>query len=318
LSNKPSVQDLLHAHKSSKDDHPPSITPTQAQLDTGTPRPLVAGLWAINFDPLDSATTRTWKAVYGLGAELVKSFHYVGWIPVLLGMWWFRQRALEVPGVWVLLATCSLLAFVLWRLALTESYMSDRHLLLMVMAGCYAAMAALWELPARAIRAYRRQPWPTSAADSAMPSRATVAISFGLLALLLAFSLPKTLERLHGNRVGYHAAGVWLGEHAAPWDVIDDDHCWAHYYAGGVFLENHLPPRPPDFVPTQYVVVGRSDREHLATPNQQKPPPNEKSIQAHGGQVVFSWPRQSPPADASVVVYALPPAGTRAVRPQSQ
>jgi 4-amino-4-deoxy-L-arabinose transferase-like glycosyltransferase len=318
LSNKPSVQDLLHAKTPAKEALWSGPGGRHSEVGTGFPRPLWACLWAINFNASDSTLERTGKAVYALGAELVKSFHYVAWIPAVLGMWWFRHRALQVPGTWVLLASCGLLAIVLWRLALTESYMSDRHLLLIVMAGCYAAAAAVWELPGRLLCRYRRQAWPPPEGDAALSSRMATAVSLGLLAVLLAVSLPKTFERLHGNRAGYHAAGVWLAEHATPWDAIDDDHCWAHYYAGGVFLENHIPPKPIDVTPTLYVVVGRREREHLPTPNLQKKPQDEETILAKGGQVVFAWPHANQPFDASVVVYAVPPPGSTTARPQSQ
>ena len=64
-------------------------------------------------------------------------------------MWWYRSRMWDVPGMWILLVLCGLSVFGLWRLAVEVGYMSDRHLMLLVMCGCYAAAAAVWDLRAQ-------------------------------------------------------------------------------------------------------------------------------------------------------------------------
>jgi hypothetical protein len=311
ISNKPSVNHILNILL--RKEAPPlentgANAPDQyAEVDDDRPRPLAASLFAVNFDLNDSAVVRTLKTIWGIAFELVKSFHYVAWIPALLGAWWYRRRLNVVPGMWVLVVACGMLCLALWRLAASESYLSDRHVLLILMAGCFAAAAAIWELPLRLACLARRQSWPPPPGQVVLSSGVATAAALGILAALLASSMPKTFEPLHSNRAGYHEAGRWLAEHATPWDVVEDDHTWAHYYAGYVFLEGHAPPRPANFTPTRYVVVGRRERDHVATPNQQKDPVNEKKLTEEGGHIVYSWPRQSQPGDAAVVVYAVEP-----------
>src|SRR5262249_34018942 len=38
--------------------------------------------------------------------EIVNGFHYIGWVPALLGLWWYRGRLGREPGAWVLLVLC--------------------------------------------------------------------------------------------------------------------------------------------------------------------------------------------------------------------
>ena len=128
---------------------------------------------------------------------------------------------------------------------------------------------------------------------------------------LLAIGLPKTLQTLHANRAGHHAAGLWLAQHSVPGDIIEDDHCWAHYYAGRVFEERRPLPTPPGHVPVRYIVIGRRDKEIVLTWNNPGPR-DEAKLRDEGGRIVYHWPAPSSPAEASIVVYEVPstaPAG---------
>ena len=169
--------------------------------------------------------------MWGLGGELAKCFHYVAWVPVLLGMWWFRRRVFQEPGMWVLLVLCALSTLGLLRLAVEVGYMSDRHVMLVVMCGCYAAAAAVWELPGR-WSAWRqaRKAWfkkgsgtfagtaprvlrtkvPDPYLNHVRPGLLGSGLSAVLLVCMIAASVPKSLERLHANRAGHHAAGLWF------------------------------------------------------------------------------------------------------------
>ena len=133
-----------------------------------------------------------------------------------------------------------------------------------------------------------------------MPAHLATLLLF--LGILLP-TFPKTLDKLHGNRTGHHAAGLWLAENAASFDVIEDDHCWAHYYAGHVFRERHVAP-PPGQQPVRYVVIGRRDREITLTWNRQVPL-NEEKLRSDGGRIVYHWPAESSEAAAPIVIYAL-------------
>ena len=150
LTNKPSVHQWF-----GQDISEPNETPLkpgsriQASVGIRPAGPLVASIFGINLNLQDTASRRGMQAAWGLGGELAKCFHYVAALPVLLGMWWFRARMWTVPGLWVLLVLCLMSTFGLWWLAVEVGYMSDRHLLLIVLCGCYAASAAVWEIPLR-------------------------------------------------------------------------------------------------------------------------------------------------------------------------
>jgi hypothetical protein len=109
------------------------------------------------------------------------------------------------------------------------------------------------------------------------------------------------LQPLHPNRLGHLLAGAWLAEHAQAGDVVEDDHCWAHYYAGKVFEEGHNPPPAPGHQPVCYIVVTRSRDVDVGRARSV----SEANIRQAQGQLVYYWPQASVD-DARVVVYALP------------
>ena len=86
-----------------------------------------------------------------------------------------------------------------------------------------------------------------------------------------------------------------------PWDLIEDDHCWAHYYAGRLFLEGQpLPPAKEP--PVRYSIVPRRDRLDNSTPCKV----DENALRARGAAIVYHWPQNRPADRADVVVYAEP------------
>jgi hypothetical protein len=271
-------------------------------------RGLMANTLAVTLNLQDTYGHRAVQAVWFLAGELVKCFHYVVWVPVLIGMWWCRQRLWKVPGMWVLVVLCGLIALGLCRLAIQVGYMSDRHLMLLVLCGCYAAAIAVWEMPTRWLAWRRGETWSGTAGEPIVHSQRTAWVAVLLLAALLATGLHKSLEKLHANRAGHHAAGLWLAQNAAPADIIDDDHCWASYYAGRIFQELKGVSSPPGYVPARYVVVGRRDREMNQTWNNPGSQ-DEAKLRKEGGRIVYYWPAQSNPTEASLVVYAME--GTR-------
>ena len=113
-------------------------------------------------------------------------------------------------------------------------YRSDRHTLLILVCGSFWAVAGLMALPgwlAQRVPQFGFCAGPGSA------------IAWPLL--FAALALPKTLQPLHEYRSGFREVGHWLAEHTRPIDKIDDPLCWAHYYAGRVFLEGCNVPVPP-------------------------------------------------------------------------
>src|SRR5262249_17432810 len=146
-------------------------------------------------------------------------FHYVTWLPALLGLWWFRDRFPALLGTWVLLLLCGLIALALWRVAALMGYTSDRHALLIVLCGTVWGVAGIRVMAGRAADLCRRlmshRPgWSIVASERCWAA--------GLLLTLIASGLPKTLAPLHADRAGHRTAGLWLAEHAGPGDIVDD------------------------------------------------------------------------------------------------
>jgi hypothetical protein len=118
-----------------------------------------------------------------------------------------------------------------------------------------------------------------------------------LLIGLIGFGLPKALQPLHANRAGNRAAGEWLATVLRPGDVVVDDHCWSHFYAGQVFEENKNIALPPDCKPICYVVRTRSRDPEISASRQQE----EEKIKS---PPVYHWPENVTVDQARVVVYA--------------
>ncbi|HEY7308063.1 MAG TPA: glycosyltransferase family 39 protein [Gemmataceae bacterium] len=194
------------------------------------------------------------KAMY---TELGKAFFYMLWLPALLGAWWFRGRSRLVPGAWVLALVCLLLCGLLFRVAEKMGYLSDRHLLLVVLCGTYPAAAAAIVLGHKlALGAARLR--PVLAGRIWTDGRAW---ALGLLLLLALVPLPRTLERLHGDRAGFRSVGMWMADHTPTGNFIEDPYCWTSYYAGRVFVEG-CAGLPVEAKPCFYVVLEESKNRH--------------------------------------------------------
>jgi hypothetical protein len=176
-------------------------------------------------------------------------------------------------------------------------YVSDRHVLLLVLLGTYPATAFVRELPRIGEKITGRSVPGTAAVWSVL-----------LLLVLVGSGLPRTLQAMHGNRAGYHDAGRWLAAHARVADVVLDDHAWAAYYAGRLFMEGPfmegLVIRPsPGQEQVKYAVIGRGkERNPYSTPRTV----TEEQMRRERGEIVYHWPRSRPVDLADIVVYAAP------------
>jgi 4-amino-4-deoxy-L-arabinose transferase-like glycosyltransferase len=272
FTNKPTVNHMLRTHVTAPE-------PSNAAAYRG---PLFAAF-------IKSAPPGTWQrftgAVLELGTEIVAGLHYFWVFPAVLGLWWQRALTLRSPARLLLGMLCLLYLAVLVRLGMIEGYISNRHVLIVVMCGTYAAVWALCD-------------WPLKIPGSFFARGKTV-ISLACLLLVMATCLPKTLQPLHGNRAGHHAAGLWLAQKVHAGDEVKDDHCWAHYFAGQVFIENK--PLPHVDGARCYTVISRSrDPENHARQE------DEEKVVQEGAEVVYRWPEERPLDSAKVVVYASP------------
>jgi hypothetical protein len=301
LTTKPTGQRILEtAHPPGGEGRSPAeFDPAQPRglagsAGAGTARPtLLASTLAVWWREKDGS--RLWWGLRALGREVVQGFHHVAWLPALLGLWWFRGRLRVVPGAWAVLLVCLFLGLLLWRVAALMGYLSDRHTLLLILCGTFwavAAMAAIGSWLARVLG---------SRLAGRVPGVGGRFWSILLLLLLTGSGLPRTLQPLHTNRAGHHAAGLWLANHTAPTDTILDPYCWAHYYAGRVFLEGTTPEPPSGANTARYVVFERAGREHSRLPMV----PEAERLVAHG-RLVYHWPTDRPADKAVVFVYAVP------------
>jgi hypothetical protein len=84
--------------------------------------------------------------------------------------------------------------------------------------------------------------------------------------------------------------------------VIEDDHAWAHYYAGQVLREASPPGIPSGLYPNCFFVISRaSERREPVTPRKYA----ESTIAGWGARIVYHWPPEASPGEARVVVYHL-------------
>jgi hypothetical protein len=255
--------------------------------------PLLA-VWWNDHDTV--AEERTWWGFVSLLEMLSKGFFYIFWVPTLAGLWWFRDRFRLVPGAWVMLLVSAMVLYLLYRVAQVLGYLSDRHTLLVLLCSSYFTAAGLGrfgELFAARLARLRPSLAGTRWGDPRFWSPA-------LLALAAAGCLPRTLETLHADRVGFRVAGYWLAENTLPGDYILDPYSWANYYAGHVFtegrtdLKSHHPP-------IYYLVVEQSQNKHSRLPEQ------EAALRlAEKGKPLHSWKVKRGKERGEIVVYELP------------
>jgi hypothetical protein len=251
-------------------------------------------LFAVSYHPVEALPQRVLLSADAVGRELLNSMHYFGLALVLVPLWSRRRRELFThPGVWVTTIYSLLHVAVLVALAMSVHYVSDRHVMPLVMLLSYLAALGVYQIAV----------W-LSATWQGMPLGPEQAVRLGvaaLMCLVAATCLPRTLRRLHDNRAGHHAAGLWLAPRLLPGDMVDDDHAWSHYYAGQVFLEHKDPPAPPDYRPLCYVVMTRSRDPEVAAQRLAK----ERKLKRRG-RLAYHWPTDKSVEQARVVVYAVP------------
>jgi hypothetical protein len=236
-----------------------------------TKPPLFAMLTAdwMTIDIYGKHDTFVWKGLVAVLRMTSRAFQYIVWIPALFGVWYFRDRLRSCPGAWVVLILCVIQLLVLWRMAAVVGYVSERHALLLVLGGSFWAAAMLTT-------------WVDRLAAWLIAERWRPLAIIGMLIVATCFSLPSTLKPLHANRAGHKAVGLWLATHANPNDIIVDPYCWAHYYAGKVFLEGH--DRPEGYLPYHWVVLEEGDNPHERLPSVE----HAKEI-ARMGAPVYTW-----------------------------
>jgi hypothetical protein len=244
ITVKPTAHRLLHGN----DGFVSPRAPTKQTSMRGTNAALFAWLPAIWWEESDDSPP-WWWGLQAEGHEIMKSYNYRAWFPVLLGLWYFRGRLRSSPGAWVVLMVAGAQGLLLWRMAEVVGYLSERHVQLLILCGVFWAVAAVVFL-ADWLAAWSGKRW----------------LSWTLVALFVSLGLPGSMRSMHNNRSGHREAGLWLADHARPFDDICDPFCWAHFYAGRVFVEDQEILPPPGCQMCYYVVLEDSDNPHNRLP----------------------------------------------------
>ncbi len=298
FTNKPSLHLIIHQQQV---DNAPILEPASE-----TPGVIHGSVWAAAITKGGSGPDRLVRGLGALGGELIQCYHYLGALLVLVGLLWQGPRLFHHSGTGFLAVYAGLHTVVLTFLVVNVGYVSVRHILILVLLGSYFLAAGLVDLPGRLGSAERRALSAEGGTRSVLRAlRSALGAPRLALILVLLFAvacLPKTLQPLHVHRAGHLAAGTWLAQRVQPGDIVEDDHCWSHYYAGLVFAENQTPAVPQGHQPQCYLVMTRSKDAEIGQARQL----NEAKIRDAQGQVVYHWPQTKAVEAARVVVYALP------------
>ncbi|HEY8506594.1 MAG TPA: glycosyltransferase family 39 protein [Gemmataceae bacterium] len=253
----------------------------------GPPGALFAAWW---HEPTQAGESRMAWAAESLFSELLKSFHYLPAFLALGGVVWLAPRWRREPALRLLVVLAAVHASLLWLLAVKVGYLSERHTLLIVLAGSYFAAAVL-------------PPLGRWVASWALCRRGDAGFwTAALAALLAATALPGPLTKsLHANRAGHRYAGEWLAGHAEPDAVIYDPFCWAQFYAGRAWVIKPF-PGPGATNPVYIILEPFNDNPHSRLPMI-----DQARLMARAGKPVYHWPPDGPLEEAEVVVYRAVP-----------
>jgi hypothetical protein len=236
-------------------------------------------------------------AVWALTQEAVRCFGYVAWLPAVLGLYWCRGQWRKQPEILILGFLCLFQALVLCRVGLVVGYVSERHVLIIVLCGLYWAVWAILSLAQS-----RKAAKASVLASWRLGSRFNLPI--GLVVAFMLACLPVTLQPLHANQIGHRQAGLWLAQHTQPCDIIVDPFDWAYFYAGRVFRNPTSDMVLPSQSPKRYVVLETSPKPHPELIML----PEAKEL-AVAGQLVYDWQpnrRQLKHRAQEVLIFAVP------------
>lgn len=256
--------------------------------------PLFASLFAGFFAPAGDFSGQLYRSVRALLNELCQAFHYGGVFLLLVGLIFGGISLARHAGVALLVVYALLHVTILLRLGYTVSYVSDRHVMIVVAMACFPCVIGAERLAGFVLSWTKRL--RGSIGDAAGESLCRVAAA-ALMALTFIICIGKTLQPLHANRIGNHAAGRWLAGVMRPGDRIEDEYCWSQYYAGQM-TDSEDAISPADGSPVKYVVITRR-RDGVQDAA-------EKLLADVNPRVVFHWPASAPMDQARVLVYAMP------------
>jgi 4-amino-4-deoxy-L-arabinose transferase-like glycosyltransferase len=293
LTVKPSV------HQISK-----QLQEVSVRTAPGLEQPPVSGaLFAMHINRNQPWTMLVLSGLAAVVLEFGKCYYYFGCLPLLLGVWWCRDRYRLVPGTWVALVLIVLQMAVVWCLAVVAGYVSSRHVLIMVICTLPQMVAASIQAPYRLQSVFAS--WRSRTETAPVPATSWC-YSPALWALLLIATmtiagLPRLLRPMHPNRMGHREAGRWLADHTTATDTVHDVHRWASFYSGRVL--GQIDPADPSQPQRQFVIIDRASQRDFSIGDAKLL--DEETVRRNGGSIVFSWPEHTPP-NKGVVIYQLP------------
>lgn len=256
-----------------------------------TGAPLFASFWTLP----DGAGRigAVWPAMSAALKETSQGLHYAGVAFAILGVIALRRRVAADPGLAVLFALLGVNAVAVMLVGIRGYevydtrvyYVSERHVILIVLTSCFFAAAGLSECG----RLLRTDP------------RLARFVTLGLLGLLVATALPSTLKPLHANREGHKHAGEWLRDRLQGDDCLIDPFEWAGYYSQRTMHHIFADPEHPEVT---YVVV--DDKVHDDAHSRLRRMDDARAVLADGRtRPVYHWPEDVPGEQAKVKVYKL-------------
>ncbi len=286
ITNKPSLHQMTNTTQTAQ--------AREAVSDASRP------LFAAHIRRETPLGTRATRGIKAFALEFAQAYQYVGWIFVLVGVWWCRDRYRKVPGIWVLVVQMLLQTTLVFWLLMKIGYVSQRHIFILVICTIFQAVAVALVVPARLfdwVQSFRGSQKSTSRSQPLSPMWGV-----GVLLVLVGLGLSRTLQPLHANCEGHYHAGKWLSQHATPSDVILDDHGWARFYAELDFVRGYANRLPATLTTRHFVVYNRASARrrtsHYATYD-------EPTLQKRDAKAVFFWPREMEFGKAEVVIYQL-------------
>ena len=152
--------------------------------------------------------------------EYLQASHYGIGILGVLGCVLIRKRFRSQPEWIILLATVGVHLVALARVAYSQGYASERHLLTAAFVATYFTMAGFeplfaWFARRPIIGGFYRRP----------------AATWVWVAILVAVCIPSLSKPMHQNRIGFKQAGEFLADVIQPEDRLTDPYEWSQYYA---------------------------------------------------------------------------------------
>jgi hypothetical protein len=286
VSNKPSVKGVWDKLEHQR----MRLLGKHAGVDA-VPQAGSAAIIGATYIPGLSGNKTLWT-VTAIARETTKGLNYVVAGLALAGLWASRRRLAD-PAFGVILAFAALDLGTVALLGSMSEYVSERHVLPLVLVGCLLA--------GRGLAVSGAQLSGSPAIRGAITPRQA---AIGLLIVTMLGSLPATLKPLHPHRVGHRYAGEYLAKQITPTDTVVDPFEWALYFCGRGLLS--IPPDRPD-AKTEWAVwvepSGDAKRDHSPESRNERMKYAEAIVRHPQSVCVWHYPENGPVEKAQVRVY---------------